>query len=174
MATDRSERVMQQRKRDYDQISFVISKGGKYLARAQALRESVTVAEMIRRAILARCGLESMPDFKMPHYSNIVTAENKESADKAIAGLQLDEYVKNHQRKAPNDDVYMTVMLSSLEMKNEYIQALLDLLDAIEDTEAPGAAGWTPPAHIKIKKNSLAAVARLLSNVEPEPDDFDE
>lgn len=167
MPTNRSERVMEQRKRDYDQVSFVISKGGKYLARAQALREGVTVAEMIRRAILARCGLESMPDFTMPHYHNIVAASDKESAERAIDGLQRDEYIKRHLEEKPDDDVYMTVMLASQGMKDEYIKALLDLLDALEDTTpALWDDAWNPPTEIKITKKTLAIVRRLLSNIE--------
>lgn len=170
MAKQSSRRVMEQRKRDSDRVSFLIDKEGKYLLHAQARREGVSVAEMIRRAILARCGLEAMPNFSMPHYQAIVTADTRESAARAIEGLQLDEYVKH----APADDVYMTVMLSSKGMKEEYIKALLDLLDAIEDIDAPKTAAWTPPTRIKFNKKSLAVVQRLLANIEEMPENDDE
>ena len=177
MAKKESKRVMAIRQRDYDRISFTTPKGLRYLVRAQALREEVSSAEMMRRAILARCGLVSIPDFSMPHYQSIVTAYNKESAEQAITGLQLDEHVKHHLDTTPEDDVYMTVMLSGQEMKDEYIKALLDLLDALEDTDAPYAAGWTPPTQIKITRETLAIIRRLLSNIEVPTDDsedFDE
>lgn len=171
MAKKTSKRVMDVRKRNNDRVSFLIDKEGKYLLHAQAMREGVSVAEMLRRAVLARCGLESMPDFTQPHYQAIVTANSKESAEKAINGLQLDEYVQRHQETTPADDVYMTVMLSSQTMKEEYIKALLDLLDALEDTTAPQADGWTPPTNIKTTRETLAAVQRLISNIEIVLDD---
>jgi hypothetical protein len=179
MAKKESIRVMEQRKRACDIISFVIPKGGKYLVRAQALREGLTVAEMMRRAILARCGLESMPDFSMPHYQSIVTADDKESAERAITGLQLDEHLKHksQQKSASKDDLYMSVMLSGQEMMDEYIKALLDILDALEDTDAPYAAGWTPPTQVKVTGKTLAIIRRLLSNIKiitDDSEDFDE
>jgi len=166
MAKKESKRVMEQRKRDYDRISFTIPKEARHLLRVQALREGVSSAEMIRRAILARCGLESWPDFSMPHYHTLTAAENKEDAERAINGLQLDEYVHHHQNTTAPDDLYMTIMLSSQGMKDEYIKALLDLLDALEDIDAPWAAGWTPPTQIKITQAALSIVRRLLSNID--------
>lgn len=174
MAKKQSQRVMEQRKRDYDTIGFVIPKGGKHLLRAQALREGVTAAETMRRAILARCGLESMPDFSMPHYHSIVTAATKESAERAINGLQLDEYINRHKESTPDDDVYMAVMLSSQEMKDQYIKSLLDLLDAVEDTPIPSGAEWTPPTRIRITRKTKTIVQRLLSNIEEMDDNADE
>lgn len=166
MAKKESERVMQIRRRECDRISFTAPKGTKYLFRAQALREGVSSAEMMRRAILARCGLESVPSFSMPHYHAIVTATDKDSADRAIEGLQLDEYVQHHKKASSEDDICMTVLLSSQEMKNEYIKALLDLLDALEDTDAPTGDEIAPPSQIKMTKENLAIVRRLLSNIE--------
>lgn len=170
MAKKTSKRVMDVRKRNNDRVSFLIDKEGKYLLHAQAMREGVSVAEMLRRAVLARCGLESMPDFSQPHYQAIVTANSKESAEKAIKGLQLDEYVQRHQETKPADDVYMTVMLSSQTMKEEYINALMDLLDAVNDTAADGSPTKIKPnsADGMSGKEIVSIVQRLISNIMPE------
>ena len=169
MATQESERVMAQRKRDYDRVSITIPKEGKYLLHAQAKREGVSVAEMMRRAILARCGLENMPTFAHPHYHAIVTAETKEDATKAIEGLQLDEYLHDNEQGVTTEGVYMTALLSSNRMKDDYIRALLDLLDAVEDADAE----WSP-VQIKLNKKSLATVRRLLANIEEIPEEPEE
>lgn len=173
MATKGSKRVMDQRRRDYDRISFVVDKDAKHLIRAQALREGVSSAEMIRRAILARCGLENTPNFASPHYNAVISAQDKESATRAIEGLQLDEYVEA-RTKSPrkqldlDSDLYMTVMLSSQGMQEEYIKSLLDLLDAIEATKPV----FADPVKIKFPKKNMAVLRRLLANIEELPEDY--
>ena len=93
MAKKSSERVMNIRKQSYDLISFVMKKDARHLIRAQALREGVTSSEAMRRAILARCGLDTMPDTTTPQYQAIKDAEIKPEAEEAIAQLQ------EHERK---------------------------------------------------------------------------
>ena len=61
MATDETRRVAKHRRVAFDRISTLIDKGGKYLLHAQAIREGVSVAEMLRRAVVARCGLRMVP-----------------------------------------------------------------------------------------------------------------
>lgn len=163
MAKQNSERVMKQRKRDNDRISFVIDKDAKYLFRAQALREGVTMAEMIRRAVLARCGLKKTPNFATPHYSRIVNANDQESARKAILGLQLDEYMQSLEHTRP-DNILLTVYLAGEHMRGEYIKALLDLLDAVEDAKAD------EQAPVKMSKKQIEIIRRLLANVEEIPE----
>jgi hypothetical protein len=194
MATKESKRVMAQRRRDYDRISFVVDKEAKHLIRAQALREGVSSAEMIRRAILARCGLEHAPDYSSKKYKAIVSASDKESAISAIEGLQLDEYMKQHEHDQkqdnnlhpatrltpvlPQDNLrdlrlatrFLTLALASQNMRDEYVKALLDLLDAVEDATAPqivdGMTITPPPTRINFDEKSLAIVRRLLSNID--------
>ncbi len=124
------------------------------------MREGITTAEMIRRAILARCGLSAMPDFDSPHDSQLVTGLDREGAERAIHGLQMDEHIKERG----NDDLFMSIMLSSKTMKAEYITALLDLLDALEDSAEPGEE-WTQPTQIKTTRKTMATIRRLLSNI---------
>lgn len=84
-----SERVQQSRKQNFDRISTLIDKDGKYLLHAQAIREGVSVAEMIRRSILARAGLRMLPypaDLK-----NLAEVRTAEEAEDAIIHLQNKE-----------------------------------------------------------------------------------
>jgi len=99
MAKMTSRRVMDQRRKNSALINITVPKEARHLIRAQALREGVSYAEMIRRAILARCGLESWPDFSDRNYLFVVYADDKESADEAIEGLQMDERKKRNHEK---------------------------------------------------------------------------
>jgi hypothetical protein len=88
MAKKESKRVMEQRKRACDRVSFVVEKDLKYLIRAQAMREGVSSAEMMRRAILARCGLDSAPNTTSADYNSIRTATTRADAEKALARVE--------------------------------------------------------------------------------------
>lgn len=168
MAKKSSERVMNIRKRDCDRISFVMEKDARYLIRAQALREEVTSSEVMRRAILARCGLDTMPDTSTPAYQAIKDAEIRPEAEEAIAQLQT-----NERRTSEGFSTYL-VMIANKEEQDSYIVGLLDLLNAIEDiTERP--SGKSSLDKMTISKGTVMAVRRLLSNMmEVEPDDYDE
>lgn len=171
MAKKSSERVMSRRKRDYDRISFVMEKESRYLIRAQAIREDVTSAEVIRRAVLARCGLDRMPDTTTPQYQDIKNAEIRPEAEEAISKLQESE--RNADYK--NSSTYL-VMIADKEERDSYIVGLLDLLNSIEDiTERPPGKFRHLSDKLDIKKSSIMAVRRLLSNLqEVEPDYADD
>ena len=64
MATEKNRRDMEQRKIHYDQVSFLIPKGGRRLLRAMGVKERCTAADVIRRAVMARAGLERVPNEK--------------------------------------------------------------------------------------------------------------
>lgn len=84
-----SERVQLSRKQNFDRISTLIDKGGKHLLHAQAIREGVSVAEMIRRAIYSRAGLRMLPyPDDLEALSEVTT---QEEAEKAILRLQAKE-----------------------------------------------------------------------------------
>lgn len=166
-----SKRVMVQRKRDCDRISFVVPKDGRHIIRAQALREGITSAEVIRRAVLARCGLVKWPGYSWPHFRDARTCTDKKSADRAITGLQKDEFIQDNAPDLKDDDgrmskgAYLTIMLSSQKMQDEYIAALLEILDAVEDAETHVIDGEGEPSKININKKSIAVVQRLFSNI---------
>jgi hypothetical protein len=157
-----SEKVMAQRKRDYDQISFVMDKDARYLIRAQAIREGVTSAEVIRRAVLARCGLNKMPDTTTQQYQNLQSVELHEEAEQALTRLQDDE-------RDTEKEIFQTylVTLTGRVAQDEYIDGLLGLLDTIEDTQIPTKErGWQPADKLVIDKRKVSAIRRLLANLE--------
>lgn len=89
MATKESKRVDEHRRKYFDRISSLIEKGGNALINTLAIREGVTKAEVIRRSILARAGLRSMP---FPDDLNALEeVETKEEANYAIMHLQRKE-----------------------------------------------------------------------------------
>lgn len=173
MAKKSSQRVMDTRKRNCDRVSFVVPKDAKYLIRARAMREGISSAEMIRRAILARCGLGNWPKMDewppepgIESYNAMVHCSDRESAAKALEELQTDEYMNANITTGQVDDSFVIYMPKE-SMKDEYIKALLDLLDAVEDVASPSA----PPAQITISKKSLSVVQRLLANIETPVED---
>ena len=171
MAKKSSERVMKIRKRDNDRLSFLMDKESRFLIRAQAIREEVTSAEVIRRAVLARCGLDKMPDTTTPQYQDIKSVELHEEAQQALTRLQDDE--RDAEKKT--FQTYL-VTLAGKTAQDEYIGGLLALLDAIEDIQPPARErGWQPSDKIAIDKRKISAVRRLLSNMEEvESDDADD
>ena len=170
MAKKSSIRVMNIRKRDYDRISFVMEKEARYLIRAQALREGVSSSEVMRRAILARCGLNAMPDTTTPQYQAIKDAEIRPEAEEAISQLQEEE---RKTYKDLTDSDYL-VMIADKEERDSYIVGLLDLLNAIEDTEVPVRKFRHLSDKLLIQKINVLAVRRLLSNMqEVDPDTCD-
>lgn len=174
MAKKESKRVMEQRKRACDRVSFVIEKDMKYLIRAQALREGVSSAEVMRRAILARCGLESVPDTTSADYKTIRDAVTRADAEKAITRLQISEADRYDAKDESEKEITVpaAVMLAGRDEKIRYIVSMLDILDAIEDTPEPAPRKeWQNPAPIKIRKGTLEIVRRLLSNIETVSED---
>lgn len=166
MAKPSSERVMRQRKRDNDRISFVVDKDVKYLYHAQALREGVTMGEMVRRAVLARCGIDSMPDVSSVEYQRIIDAKDQESAKKAIRTLQIQEYyaVESSKQHRLNRGVYYTAYMPGEKIKDEAINALYNLLDEVKKAPAQHET------KIRLHKKEWIALKRLMANIEEIPE----
>ena len=89
MATEKNRRDMEQRKVHYDQVSFLIPKGGRRLLRALGIKERCTAADVIRRAILARAGLERIP--KESELQKLDAAETPREASDALKYCQTVE-----------------------------------------------------------------------------------
>lgn len=160
MANKESDRVMRKRKVAYDRVSVLTEKDGKYLLHAQALREGVSVAEMIRRAILARCGLRAMPDTGSDLYQRVIESKSADDARTAIRALQFSEFVSPPEKESPADSVYYTLYLTSEVMRDEYIKVLLDLLDIVESANLDGEQ------RIELDKKRMTDIRRLLANIE--------
>lgn len=172
MAKKSSERVMTIRQQRYDRISFVMEKDARHLIRAQAIREGVTSSEVMRRAILARCGLDTMPDTSTEQYQAIREAEIRPEAEEALSKLQEEE--RNAHKEWERLTTYL-VMFAGKEERDAYIVGLLDLLNTIEDTTVPTGRSRHPFDKIVIEKSKVLAIRRLLSNLqEVEPDTYDE
>ena len=89
MPTLGSERVQKQRKENYDRISVLIEKGGRFLVKVLAIREGLSNAALIRQSILARAGLKVLP---FPdELKKLEKITSKEEAEKAILRLQAKE-----------------------------------------------------------------------------------
>ena len=169
MAKKESERVMEQRKRACDRVSFVVEKDLKYLIRAQALREGVSSAEMMRRAILARCGLESVPDTTSADYTSIRAATTRADAGKALARLQFDDriFLERDPGKEKVEKAKISLGYEGRNARINYIIGLLALLNGLQDMPEPPAGNeWQPPANIEIAEGAIPVLRRLLSNIE--------
>ena len=169
MAKKESKRVMEQRKRACDRVSFVVEKDLKYLIRAQALREGISSAEVMRRAILARCGLESVPDTTSADYKPIRDAATRADAEKAITRLQFDDriFLEREKGKEQVEKAKVSLGYEGRNAKINYIIGLLSLLDGLEDIPEPPAGNeWHAPVNIEIAEGAIPVLRRLLSNIE--------
>ena len=157
MATEKNRRDMEQRKIHYDQVSFLIPKGGRRLLRALGIKERCTAADVIRRAILARAGLE-----KVPNESELATLDAAETPKDAAAALKHCQTVEIGNKRIgmpwypaqnmTNDEIYI--------MEKVIIPALKQ--------QKP----FELPATIKVTKNLYVAMCRLLSRMEYDDDNI--
>lgn len=83
MATEESKRVMELRKKNYDQLSILVPKGYKKLLQAMSIKERCNVSEVVRRAIMARAGLEQVPEESL-----LVKLDAVETPKEAAAALK--------------------------------------------------------------------------------------
>lgn len=151
MATEKNRRDMEQRKIHYDQVSFLIPKGGRRLLRVMGIKERCTAADVIRRAIMARAGLEKIPNES--ELEKLDTVETPKDAASALKYCQTVE-ISNARIGMPwypaqsmtNDEIYI--------MEKVIIPALKQ--------QKP----FELPATIKVTKNLYIAMCRLLSRME--------
>lgn len=165
MATEESKRVTTHRKYNCDRITTLIDKGGKYLLHAQAIREGVTVAEMIRRSILARAGLRMLP-YK-PDLDALAEVSNQEEAEQAILRLQAkeekDEIIKKVLHElAPEPDA----ALYSMKVDHDTRCALLRLA-GLSDPEISDLLRdrWGADEEITGTGFDVGHIRRLLANM---------
>ena len=161
MATRESKRVMKVRNKNYKQVNFLAPHGTKLLLRALGIKEQCTSSEVIRRAILARAGLEKMPDMKSLAKLN-ASETNREAAD-AFIDCQTIEYVERelirNGQPVPEDDEPV-IMLSSKWYKEESLTALEAIKAAIEQQNP-----LKKPRPIELSRQDYNALQRLFSNV---------
>ena len=149
---------MAQRARDYDRVAFTIDKGGSNLIKALAKREGVSLAELIRRAILARAGLRLLPYPDAPEELKDIT--DSEAARDAIKRLQVAEMGSNIVN-------HLLSELSAEPPTEKYTVAPTDadraeLLLTLKHIEEAAQAG----GDIKITGLDVSTMRRFLSNIQ--------
>ena len=157
MATEKSKRDLEQRKRDYDQVSFLIPKGGRRLLRAMGIKERCTAADVIRRAVLARAGLERVPAEE--ELKTLDAAETPREAAEALKGCQTIE-IGNTRMGMP--------WYPSQGMTNDEIYIMEKIIIPALKKQRP----FDSPATIKVSKNLYVAMCRLLSRLEYDDDNM--
>lgn len=162
MTTKESRRVDKHRKENFDQIPFLVEKGGRALLRALAMREDTNVSEFIRRAILARAGLKVWP-YDMDKLEGIETSID---AREAILNLQQNELTDDQMQTVvekmscePNNSKYvMTISKSDLQHFVRRMKATLsNSPDNSEDTV------------FVLSGRDVGALRRMLSNMTHAP-----
>lgn len=160
MATEKSKRDLEQRRRDYDQVSFLIPKGGRRLLRALGIKERCTAADVIRQAVFARAGLEHLPD--ETNLAKLDAAETSREAADALIDCQTVEYVERelirHGDPLPADNTPV-VMLSSKWYKDESLEALQAVRQAVERQNV-----MKKPRPIELTRRNYEILCRLLAN----------
>jgi len=178
MATPETERVNKHRKNNFDRIYLLLEKGGGKLAKALALREGVSVAELCRRALYARGGLRAMP------YPDALQAmgepETKEEARAAIYRLQAAEeateivkHIMDGLSAEPAAKRFETVMTSAdIAEFQEAVRRITAAIDTAKETE-PDAQTITDdnqtiknPVKVKLTGREIGILRRFLANIE--------
>ena len=168
MATKESNRVQKQRRENYDRVSVLIEKGGKHLLRVLALREGVSIAEMIRRAVLARGGLRMLPypaDLK-----RLETVTTQEEARTAVYRMQNNEEASEIIR-------HVTSALAGEPAQAEYTTELthsdiasfrnaVQRIEAAIEAEKPEDSVFAPPVTVKLYGREIGILRRMLANIE--------
>jgi hypothetical protein len=160
MATEKNLKDMEQRKIHYDQISFLFAKGGRRLLRAMGVKERCSAADVIRRAILARAGLERVPD--KCNLDKLDATETPREAVDALIDCQSVEYVKRELRRQgrqiPGEQT-TAVMVSSQWYKDESLAALEAARAEVEKQNQRDR-----PRMIELSRQDYDALCRLLAN----------
>ena len=166
MANKNSTRIMEQRKANYDRVSIIIDKGGKYLLHALAKREGVGVAEMARRAILARAGLHILPyPDELERLKDIAT---QEEAAAAINLLQAQE--------ESSEIVQHLIDVLSPEAKNKPVTVQMDRSTIAEMENAMATIGkamakvkpddvFSDPVQVQLTGYEVGVLRRFLANI---------
>ena len=160
MATRESKRVMQLRERNYKQVNFLAPHGTKLLLQAIARKEKCTSSDVIRRAILARAGLEKMPDDA--NLAKLAATETSREAADALIDCQTVEYVERQlirQGRPLPAEKTPVVMLSSKWYKEESLAALEAVKNDVERQNT-----MQKPRTFEITRRNYDALCRLLAN----------
>lgn len=167
MATKESERVDAYRRMKFDRISFLISKGGKQLLRILALKEGVNVTELIRRAVLARAGLNMLPS---PTVLKAIDGENVKTpldAKVIVRTLQNQERIPARRNIIQDQGIEIPTAEYSIfiDSQDEYdlMKIQNKIMNALRTTPKGLVENWqgTP---VYITGAELSVLRRMLAN----------
>ena len=153
MPTKTSKRHMEQRARTYDRITTTIDKGGANLVKVLAIKENVSQAEIIRRAILARAGLNLLP-WPGP-LAELATVKDQRDAVVAIHRLQM------HECAEEITEHLLEELAAEPPSKAYMVQA-----DDLADAEL--ALAKLTQGELKLTGRDVGTLRRLLANIEPQ------
>ena len=152
MATDESKRVMEIKRKNYEQTNFLAPKGFKVLLRALGRKEKCSAAEIIRRSVLLHAGLENMPEDKMLNlFDKALTSADV--TDMLLANQTI-EYLKK-QMVDRGHDYDPQLKPPDKWFNTESTNALLNVLKELKDNKQK---------QISITKHDYLSICRLLSS----------
>ena len=128
--------------------------------RAMGIKERCTAADVIRRAILSRAGLEKVPDDNM--LAKLDKAETPSEAAEALVDCQTVEYIKREFKQLGRTDQQETmpvVMLSSKWYRDESLSALQTLQNGIQEQNIT-----KKPRPIELTRREFDVLCRLIAN----------
>jgi len=170
MATKESQRVDRHRKDNFDRVSLLVEKGGRRLLQAMAIREGVSVTEMLRRAILARAGLRLMP--YPEELEKIGEIETEAEARAAIRKLQAHEEsseIIQHLIDVLSPESNGTGFSVRMDQADiyEFRDAVARINKAIE-AEGPPTTPMGDPVTVHLTGREVGILRRFLSNIIPD------
>ena len=169
MATKESERVNKHRRQNFDRVSVLIEKGGKHLLRVLALREGVSIAELIRRAVLARGGLRMLPyPAELEKLEQVTT---QAEARRAVYALQNqeegDEIIRRVTEAMAGEPEHAeyTTQLDHADIAN--FRHAVDRINAAIEAENPEDSVFAPTITVRLNGREIGIMRRMLANIEP-------
>ena len=162
----KSEYVKRSRRENFDRVSVLIAKGGHQLLRVLALRENVSVAEFIRRAILARAGLKLMPK-ELDDLADVDTQPLADYAVRRFQNIENADEIKQHliEELSPEPPAAQyTTRLTRADVA-ELDDAIRRIHAAIDASGAPKTQ-QSPPVDISLSGREIGVLRRFLANIE--------
>lgn len=170
MPTKETMKVAKHRKANYDRFSLLVEKGGRRLLQAMAIREGVSVTEMLRRAILARAGLKMMPyPEELEKLDGIETAEEARKAILRLQAHEMSSEIMKHviDRLSPEKDAAeFTVVMDAADIA-DFRDAVSKIEKAIE-AEGPTLHPMAPSVKVRLTGREVGCLRRFLSNIIPD------
>lgn len=170
MATEETKRVDRHRKENFDRVSLLVEKGGRRLLQAMAIREGVSMTEMLRRAILARAGLRMMPyPEKLEELAGIETEEEAQAAIRRLQAHEMSSEIIQHLidvLSPESDETGFSVRMDHADIF-EFRDAVAKIDKAIQ-AQHPQDHPAAPPVTVHLTGREVGILRRFLANIIPD------